>query len=95
MFFRKIMDNKLNEFIFKINRPCIFKNILEHDENSNSATKWDIEYLANMLKDEKITFRLGKKASHKNCNYINVYFKGSLCNKNFVIMVKFHGPNFV
>jgi hypothetical protein len=53
----------LNEFIFKLNQPCVFKNILKisSDKKSNTAVEWTPSYLETLLKNEKLTFRIGKK----------------------------------
>ena len=59
------MNDKLNEFIFKLKRPCVFKNVLKDTE----ASKWTLENLADVFKNEKLTFRMGK-LSNKNGNFI-------------------------
>ena len=60
------MSNTLNQIIYKLKRPCIFKNILNE---SGSAFKWTPENLAALLKDNKIKFRMGKmNKSNRNKN---------------------------
>jgi hypothetical protein len=51
---------KLNEYIFKINRPLILRNIFFQTENCNSACKWAPENLANIFDGENLTFRIGR-----------------------------------
>ena len=51
----------MNKFIYKLNRPCVFKNILVKTDTSNSAIDWTPSSLESILKNEKLTFRIGKK----------------------------------
>jgi hypothetical protein len=51
----------LNEFIFKINKPCVFKNILTRDGNINSASEWTFANLTKVFANQKFAFRIGKK----------------------------------
>ncbi len=58
------MNIKLNEFIYKLNQPCVFKNILkasDDESETNTAIKWTPDRLETLLKNEKLTFRIGKK----------------------------------
>ena len=56
---------KLSEFVFKVNKPCLFKNILtrpaDQDDQSNSAAKWTLDDLAQVLGDERLLFRMGSR----------------------------------
>ena len=53
---------KLSEFIYKINKPCVFKNILKKsDENTNVAAGWTLDDLSHVLGDERLLFRMGAK----------------------------------
>lgn len=52
---------RLNEFIYKINKPILFKQIL----TDSAASTWTPESLAALLNDEKLNFRIGKRF---NCN---------------------------
>ena len=55
---------KLNEFIYKVNKPCVFRGILSANEtSSNTACDWTPSKLAELLADEKLTFRIGKRMS--------------------------------
>lgn len=55
----------LNEFIYKINRPCILKNILQKPKkgDNNSALEWNFENLGKIFQNEKFTFRIGRKSN--------------------------------
>lgn len=56
--------NNLIEYIYKIDRPCLFKGIIqqsESDQVKNSICNWTPDYLRNLFKDAKLTFRIGKK----------------------------------
>ena len=58
------MNAKLNEFIFKLNQPCVFKNMLkasDDESRTNTAIAWTPDRLESLLKNEKLTFRVGKK----------------------------------
>lgn len=54
---------KLNEFIFKLDRPCVFNEILFQSGQINSARLWTPEFLASLFKEKKLTYRIGKKLS--------------------------------
>ena len=54
----------MNEFIFKLKRPCIFRNVLKDTE----ASKWTLDSLVEVFKTEKLTFRMGM-LSNKNGNF--------------------------
>ncbi len=58
---------ELNKYLYKINRPCLFKNILKQTENlsNNSALTWTPKTLSKILNNTKITFRVGR---NENCN---------------------------
>jgi hypothetical protein len=51
----------LNEYIFKVNKPCVFKNMLTRVGEQNSACEWNFEKLASLLKNQTLTFRIGNK----------------------------------
>lgn len=51
---------KLNQYIYKIDRPVLFKNILKADEKSNCCLKWTPETLAEFLNEKNLEFRIGK-----------------------------------
>lgn len=54
---------QLNDIIYKLDRPCIFKNILKPVSDRNTACNWTPEILADLFKAKKFTFRIGKKDS--------------------------------
>ena len=57
-------QHNLNQFIYKTDKPCIFKNLIKQiDENevNNSVCKWTPEYLTCLFKNTTLTFRIGKK----------------------------------
>lgn len=54
-------ETKLNEFIYKLNQPCVFKNVLVRCDTANSAVEWTPSSLETLLAHEKLTFRMGKK----------------------------------
>jgi hypothetical protein len=60
------MNLNLSEHVFKLNRPCVFKNILVKNGDTNIATEWSPESLANVLQDEVLVFRIGKKVMNGN-----------------------------
>lgn len=57
---------KLSEFVFKVNKPCLFKNILKRSDESNSAAGWTLDELSDELGDERLLFRMGLKQK-ENC----------------------------
>lgn len=59
---------KLSEFVFKVNKPCLFKNILKRPNTgeSNSAAGWSLDDLSGVLGDERLLFRMGAKQT-QNC----------------------------
>ena len=60
------MSLKLHEFIYELNQPCVFKNILKKCESSNTACEWTPENLAEqVLKNERLTFRVGRRLEEK------------------------------
>ena len=62
------MSKTLNQIIYKLKRPCIFKNILNE---SGSALKWTPEHLAALFKENRLKFRMGKmNKSNRNKNKI-------------------------
>jgi hypothetical protein len=56
---------KLCEFLYKIDKPILFKNSLVFDKqsNRNSATKWTPENLKNVFQNKKLEYRVGKRSS--------------------------------
>ena len=57
------MAENLNEFIYKINKPCILKNILNKSKlnENNSASNWTFDRLDDILNSYKFKFRIGNK----------------------------------
>lgn len=55
----------MNDYIFKLNRPCLFKNILLDSETSNAAVKWTPNVLESIFGSEKFTFRVGPNEACK------------------------------
>ena len=66
------MTSKLNEYIFKVKRPFVLKNMLKQC----SALKWTPEKLTEFFKYECLTFRIGRKSLsnqtqfENECNYV-------------------------
>ncbi len=99
------MTLNLNEYIFNIKTPCVFKKILEFDGKSNSVFKWTPSFLINIFKDEKLTFRIGKKSLSENCKYIIIVYIGKKLNfqnkdhristKTEVVLVLIHRKKFI
>ncbi len=56
------MDLNLSQYVFKLNQPCVFKNILVKNGQSNIACEWTPESLVSILKSEVLVFRIGKKS---------------------------------
>jgi hypothetical protein len=61
----------LSDFLFKIDKPILFKNILiNENEKCNSAADWTPQILANIFKEKKIEFRIVTTKS-SDCKYNN------------------------
>ena len=57
---------KLCEYLYKIDRPCVFKGILKQKNgDSNTCVDWTPDKLAGIFGNEKFTFRIGKKVYQK------------------------------
>lgn len=87
----------LNDYIYQINRPILFKNILTSDDNSNSAIDWTPEKLAYDLNNSKIDFRIGKRTLknqqiqfENQCEYVEATLDDFLewYNSDSIISVK-------
>lgn len=59
------MNTNLCDFIFKIERPVLFKNILINKNEINSCINWTPEILAKILNEHKLEFRIGKVIADK------------------------------
>ena len=62
---------KLCDFLNKIDKPILFKNILVNENGVNSATSWTPEVLESIFKNQKLEFRIGKI---KTCNFIAILY---------------------
>jgi hypothetical protein len=73
---------KLCEFLFKIDKPILFKNslVFDNQSNRNSATKWTPENLRNVFQNKKLEYRVGKRSS---CKII----RGRGCNVYFLLFI--------
>jgi len=69
----------LNKFIYKLEQPCVFKDMLKQKQTTsscsssaivNSACSWTPKLLAKLFKDTKLTFRIGKKNLPKSKNWV-------------------------
>ena len=51
----------MNEYIFMVNKPVVFKNILKEDNETckNSCIKWNPQILADLLDKRTLEFRIG------------------------------------
>ena len=60
---------KLCEFLYKIDRPILFKNslVFDNQSNKNSAILWTPESLRNVFEKKKLEFRVGNRNS---CNLL-------------------------
>jgi hypothetical protein len=67
---------KLSDYVYKVNRPCLLRNVLEPDlEGKNSAAYWTFDNLASVFKNERFNFRIGSKGTDSNtiCNSFKNY----------------------
>ena len=58
----RMQASKLNEFVFKVQRPCLFRNVLKN----NSCCDWTPEKLVDIFQADKFTFRIGERRN-ENC----------------------------
>ncbi len=56
---------RLCDFVFKVDMPCVFINILERDgATSNSSCDWKLDkQLADVFGSQSFLFRIGDKSS--------------------------------
>lgn len=58
------MTLDLNKFIYKIDQPIIFKNILSKTDQKNTASGWNFQNLAQIFQSETFEFRIGKSRTN-------------------------------